>query len=781
MQALLFIISRNFKKKKGELLTQFIMIFIASVMIYLSMTILLGGGQVWDEAFEDYNGCDIWYYIDQENSKAVYDIISSNDEIAEIEEDMIAMGYADFYNRDHKKTENISIELKSFEVDRKYCTLNTDVASMSDTEIIIPYAYSEMYDIGDEFTLTMGKNSYSYTVVDYYADPVFCSEMNVNFKPMIVTGSEYERLVGNIDNCLLEYVEYKCMVTPGSSPSDVAKTITKSIVDRSSSGEFKNLDMYDWDRELMRTASVIGTDIFMVVILVFAVLIIIIAMIVTNYNIKNFIEKDMKNTGILESSGYTKAQLIKAIVVENAGLTFVASLMGTIVGIILMNFVGGIIISLMALPWTVIFNPLSAATAVLVTVLMVGLSCLHCSRAYKKFTVLDALRGGVHSHNFKKNHVQLDKAKTPLTLSLALKEIFVEKRRSISMFLMIMILTISVNTALVMYDNFRDDDVILSLAGQDLGDLYMDKCNPETASKIEALDSVDYINNSFSLELILECGDEICSVNCRCISSPDKLEHDVFIKGRMPETEKEIVITTLVSNELDAEIGDIIYVESNGKTVDYIVVGIDQKIANMGLYATTTFEGGERIFGKSDTFGTDIYLKDGVTLEQGIEDIRAVAPGSAIMNSQDLIESIVGSVSGACVAISLLAVVVTILIVAFVEVLLIRSKMIKQRVNYGVNNALGFTAGQLILQNMMSNLPMVIAGLLIGTLVSFPTAKGLLTAVFSIFGIYKLEINPNILFMLLVMIGIALVAVVTSLICSLPLKKLRPVNLLTEE
>ena len=53
------------------------------------------------------------------------------------------------------------------------------------------------------------------------------------------------------------------------------------------------------------------------------------------------------------------------------------------------------------------------------------------SRKYIGITVLDALRGGISTHNFKKNHFALEKTSMPLDLALSGKSIFGRPKKSI--------------------------------------------------------------------------------------------------------------------------------------------------------------------------------------------------------------------------------------------------------------------------------------------------------------------------------------------------------------
>ena len=82
------------------------------------------------------------------------------------------------------------------------------------------------------------------------------------------------------------------------------------------------------------------------------------------------------------------------------------------------------------------------------------------------------------------------------------------------------------------------------------------------------------------------------------------------------------------------------------------------------------------------------------------------------------VENTMKSIVSVMKAICVLFVLITLFVVVLVEVLLIKSKLIKERRNFGVQKALGFTTPQLIVQTMLINLPVIGAGALLGAVLS---------------------------------------------------------------
>ena len=62
--------------------------------------------------------------------------------------------------------------------------------------------------------------------------------------------------------------------------------------------------------ELMKTGSMILPLIFVAMTFLFAIIMLAIAIVIINFSVKNFIMTNMKNTAIMEASGYTVKELV---------------------------------------------------------------------------------------------------------------------------------------------------------------------------------------------------------------------------------------------------------------------------------------------------------------------------------------------------------------------------------------------------------------------------------------------------------------------------------------
>ena len=186
----------------------------------------------------------------------------------------------------------------------------------------------------------------------------------------------------------------------------------------------------------------------------------------------------------------------------------------------------------------------------------------------------------------------------------------------------------------------------------------------------------------------------------------------MLVQGHFPEYDNEIVISTMVSKRLGAKIGDVIYIQGKREKVSYIVTGIDQKINKMGLIVLMTLEGGKKL---DDTIEpAQIYIYANEDYNSISKQIAEKYPDLKLRDNAKLAESSVSAVVLGTQSLCIIFAVMTAIAIILVVFLLVKARIIRERKNYGVNRALGFTTKQLIFQIIMSILPIIFTGALAG-------------------------------------------------------------------
>ena len=113
--------------------------------------------------------------------------------------------------------------------------------------------------------------------------------------------------------------------------------------------------------------------------------------------------------------------------------------------------------------------------------------------------------------------------------------------------------------------------------------------------------------------------------------------------------------------------------------------------------------------------------------------------------------------------------------------MLLKSLIHKRRYEYGILKALGFTSKQLIIQNIISFMPLIILGSIFGALLGYFSMNTFFTLGMQSFGIMKCDLNMPIDLICLGAIFILITSLLAIFLMSRRIKKVEPYKLLIEE
>lgn len=782
---LLFIAKNNLKKRKDDVIVLFCLIALATLLLYVSVSVLTGTGKVLDTAFETAHTADFLFLSNLKKEEEIEKIFLKQEEVKEYEtSDCIYAQDAQYRKDQTREKKDFSFWVNTIEEERNISKLTgINKEEMSYDSVIISYylMISEKYEVGDSFFLTLGGQEYEFKVAGYSEDPLTTTPLTVALYNVYITEAYMEDILA--ENPLLKDSmghQYRIRLQDGESSNDfeenVMTILIKEIPELASS---INVGV-NW--EVMKAGVSVMSNISMAIIFTFSILLIAISLIIVRFSIRNFMELNLKNIGILQASGYTVSQLQLVSVVEMGCIALCGIVVGIISGILGGYVIGNVQGMLLGIAWN---QGTNVGTALMIAgisfVTMTGGAAL-TSVAYRRMSVLDALRGGIYTHNFKKNYFSFERSCLPRSIVLAGKNIMGEKRKNLSIFCIIVLLTFATGVGVTLYRNFAmDTNYLEKLVGLEAGDISLTGENLEQiGEEIENWEEIEQVLYGDTCSIQMSKGANEKTINCDIWENPALIRNEMLVRGRLPKYENEIVLTVRSAAEMNADIGDVIYVQTRGKKKDYIVTGIDQKINQMGLNSLMTMEGAKRLNGVSQIRSIYLYKKPGVTYEDIQSKLEKEYPRIEVQNTEKMGEELLSVVVAGIVAICVVFIVVTIFVVAMVEVLLVRSKIIKERKNYGINKALGYTTGQLIEEAMMMNMPVITLGAVIGAGLSVFLINPMMILCLSSFGIEKCDMTIAPIWLVFVVIGIVLVAVGISFLSALGIRKIEPVKMLEE-
>lgn len=792
---ILLIAKDNIKKKKGNAFILFLLVSLAVLLLYVGISVLSNMGKVIDSRNAAVNGADYFLLTPSKYPDQIEDILNSSKDVKYLEkEQAVCASGVKFYNEKDTsgKTEQFDFIFLNKDAERKLSLIDLidKEKEWKDNSIILPYYMKSGmgYKAGDTLNIVYKDKTIKFEIYGFTEDIMFSTPTNISAEKCYISTENYENKMKELGT---KATIFRADLKDGFSTEKFEEDMEQLLSDKISDYQYMNSLSLNYDT--MKYGTGVTANIFMGVLTAFAVLLIMIALIIVHFNVNNSIDSNIKNIGMLEASGYTSWQLRASDIIG----FLIISLCGAFAGLIGANAaakaVGGMLSSSIGLRWQMGFDVKSGLISTALVIVSVILAVMMISHKYKKIAPLNALRNGIHGHNFKRNHIKLDETKLPLNFSIGLKNILYNKKKNIAVFLIMVLLSFSANEAVCIYQNFAlRQDKLIEITGFEVPDLLVTVTNNEKQNsantlddikqKVKSLTNVDQILEYTAYDVVCRNGEKEETVNCDVYDKTDHLVVDNVIKGRRPKYDNEIMLTSLMAEKLNVTLGDVVYLEMNDKVKDYLVTGISQGINHLGKKAMIIKEGLMRLNADIMLNSLYLYVKDGSNVKPVMNEIKTVLSdkNAEVMNYQEYVSSTMNSIVTVMKALCLVMLITVILVLAMVLVLLIQSQLVRDKKILGIYKALGYTTGQLIMQTIMSYIPIVFAGTFTGCIVAWFGINPSFILCLTVFGIKKCNMNISPAYMFGILVLISLWAVFIAVICSAKIRKIVPCEMIQE-
>ena len=788
-----FLAKNNIRKQKGDMITFFILTLFASALIFISLSFLVGTGKVVDTNMKQINAADILVLIsaDERAEGKLAEIIKGNNDFTGFESTKYLDTYAKYRHKGEKVWTEYSFNIASYEDERKIQMMSSPAAKHHGNQVVIPVSLSPTYHIGDVLELKIGDNEYRLKVAGYNEDNIYCSPMNMGTYLIFVSEKMYNTL--EFENptkafsCKLVKTNLsKSASSSGKSGNDYCDDLFNEFNDWyigycRQHPDYGLTSMNFLPADLMKTASLILPLIFIAIVLVFAVITFVIAMVIIHFSVKNFIMLNMKNTGIMEASGYTVRELVAVLLVQLLLVASLGCISGIAAGALVLNPAGSIILSTLGLSWNQGIDMKMAAFVFAGICAVVSAVTLVLGREYSKTSVLSALHGGNSVTKRRKNLFSFEHTALPISATLACKDTFGKFSSKLGTIFIMSILSISTIVGFGMVDSYaRDDAGLLALAGMFDCDAVLD--GSETMMKsVEGMSTVQSVYGDIWYAFNYSIGKRVASISTRAFTDTSNIRGGSILEGGWPQKENEIMLASAAADTLNAKLGDHVTIKNSGKEESYRVCGICQTMNNMGMMAYMTISGYERVAPPVSEYSIWVNLKSGKSFADFKTEFEDMYPDVEVTDYREAAKGTTGVVSAGMKAVAVFIASLTVLIVAFVESLIVRAQITKEWRNLGVSKALGFTSSDLIRQVMMSNLPAIVIGVVVGLIASPASGASLMKSAFAIFGFRKAVFTvlpASYVMTAAIIIGIAMA---TAAFLGRRIKTLEPVKMITEE
>lgn len=776
-----FLLARsNLRAAKGQTASIAVLILLAALMLNLWLMLSMDYKQNFDRCHDWLNAEHVTLAVDSHSSSMrsfLSKTLKKDSRTSEFSLDSsMHMAGTFLYNKGEINSDFVFLE--------KEAALSLPVGrpeiledSLLQSGVYVPVLYkSDDIAIGKTIEISIGGREVSYRICGFF-NSVMAGSHNCSISEFLLTKDKYRELEasGYAPKSILCSVRLKDKTESADYEAELKNAL---------SSQYPGLQTASNSYALVSQSRYISQMICSGIMSAMAFFILLIALVVIASNIAHYIQENMKKLGTLKAIGYTSHQLIASLFIQFLGISLIAALAGTGISYCLFPFINNMMTAQTGIPYEVGFLPLPFCLTFVILSGAIAFAVWLSSRRITKIEPITALRQGLHTHNFKRNRISLEKTGAPLCLALALKTTLSSAKHNITVCITMLVLSLIVVFSGLMTENMlRDMTPFLNLIVGETADSCI-SVNEEIESdflhEMKADPRVQKIYLYTNLKVRHKGGLELMATVCDDFSEVNN--PDVVFEGRFPKFDNEIALAAKYAREQNLKIGNEITLTAEGKEASYIISGFTQLSNHLGKDCILTRAGYERL-GNLQNASYYLNLTEGTDIDDFNEDIKAQS-ANQITTTINIDAAITGS---GAVYLSLMKIIViaililSAIIIVFVLYLLVRTMLGSKKRDYGILKALGFTTRQLILQTALSFMPAVILSTIIGiTVCSFIINP--LTALFlGSIGIVKSTFVVPVGFITAAGAGLILFAFAAACLLSLKIRRISPKALLTGE
>ena len=773
----------NIRKAKGQTAAIIVLVLLSSLMMNLWLMLSMDYRKNFDRCHDRLNDghVNIAAYVVGDDFK---DFIS---ETLEERTDITDYTVGDAF------CEPMSFEYNGGEISQlgvlleKEDALSRNVGSFEITEdsgyksgIYLPMLYGtgNNYSVGDTVKITLLGEDFEFTVCGFFNSAMNGSH-NCGMTALLLTEDKFEEF--SKETAALRSVYVSARVTDIEKCEEIGTELKDEIAK-----EFPDVVVTSNDYKLVTTSRYISQMICAGILSAMAFLVLLIGVVVIASNIANYIQENMQNLGALKAVGYTSGQLVSALLAQFAGVSAAAAVIGTMLSYCVFPAVNEMMIAQTGIPYAVRFQPVPVLFSVIFIMGIVSAAVYFSAKKIKKIEPITAMRQGISTHNFKKNHLPLEKTSLPINAALAMKTTLSGLKQNITVCVtMLVISLVLVFSATSFRNTIVDIQPMVEMIAGEFADFAINvnlNREDELVSVLENDSRVEkfylFTNNNMEvqhvdgLSLFVSVAGDCSKLNNQSMS----------VEGRYPRYGNEISIAAKYAKDNDIKIGDEIALKVGNSEEKYIVSGYTQNSNNLGKDCIMTREGYEKLSSLHDVtyyinFAEDIDIDD---FSAELSD-RFGSDVNAAQNIQAILESTGGVYVMLMTFLVIAIVIISCIVIIFVMYLLVRTMLNNKKRDYGILKALGYTTTQLVVQTAMSFMPSVIISSAVGIAVSMRLINPLMAVFLSGIGVVKGTFIIPV--ELCIVSGIVLVIFAFGAAClmSLRVKKIAPRELLIGE
>lgn len=765
----------NLKKEKTSFISFGVIILITALILNCAAVLLCQVDRAYDTKFEKLSTAMLTAIVPEvPNSSEFEKAIDEIEKVEKIESYTAIMTEAtvkDFNGAD------FSMNTVFYNIDDKRTLNNYELVSESknnvDNPIYIPLYVSNFggFALNDEIVYTIDGKFHSFTVAGVIEEMQY-GNYGSGLLCAYLPKEEFAELADSYSDKAV--VEYSMSVKSDASLDEVKDDVSKAI-------ENKGVMVLSiLDSESVKSTRTMVTDLLVLILTAFALIILAVSVSLSNFKVKNAIESEITNMSVLKALGYTSAQIVASITLPYAIVSLLFTILGIVLSYTLLPVLFLVLTVQSGFSFAVSFDLLSFVCVACILCGVVSFFTYISAGKIKKTQPIDGLRGNASSKHTKKNCFPLEENRGNIKFLLVLKQMIASTKQNIMLFLVSFVLTVFIAfSGTLFYNVVVEPDNFMSALSDEVADVIIypksDSMN-ELESKLgkdnRVQNSLKYISAIVKIE-----EKTVTAFACEDFS---KVRNDVCYMGENPKDADEIALGSAF--EENFKIGDTVSVTVDGITKSFQVTGFVQSVNLQGELCELSIEGYNSHFNQNQTPYLYVYLENAENAEKITKEYKSdySALVADTVNSYKLQTEAQDMYMGITLVIVVSICAVTILVVLFILYIVIKSLLVKRRQELGVYKAMGYTSLQLILQTTGSFMPVSMVAIVLSSFLAIYYMPAIYQFIFETLGVMKNNIEISFGFLMLFAVAQILVNILISIILCMPIRKISAYVLIKE-
>ncbi len=763
------LISHNLKKSKGQYASFGIIICITALILNIALVLSNQMSGAYDRRFEELDTAEINVMIPKMlNSDELAEEIAalSGVEKTEQHEGIFASATVrEFHDSD------FDMNTVFYNLDEAR-TLNRLEFTLGDKNAVYVPAYLTTqlggFEVGGDITYAIDGEDYTWKIGGEVSEMQY-GNYGTGFIGAYLPKELYRDFAKNTSGTT-EIAEYSLKTSESADLAAIKRDISALLSDKGIPA------LAVLDCESGKQARTMVCNLLIAIFLALAAIILAVSIFLSNFKVRNTIDEEMTEMGVLKALGYTSAMIITGAVIPYTLIGGISSALGA--GL-LSYLVLPLAADILGVQSGFSFAPTFDISALLLTIIIptaaIALFSYIAARKIRKLEPINAIRG-ITGTSSGKNRFPLEAAKAPAKLTLILKQIASSAGQNILLFAVsfgIMVLMSFAGT-LVYNVNIKPDNFMNTLQEETPSVIF-------TAENTEELREV--LEKDSRVSLALEYGTTPVSYTdgsltafvCEDFSS---VTNDISYDGKNPADADEIAVGSALAERY--EIGDVIEIKSGDRSAEFTITGYVQSVNNGGEVCELTTDGFARI-SEAAPSSLNVYLNEKNAEEFITEYEREHGELiSSSVNYEKLSESGRQMYAGIVSAVTIVMLIISVLVVLLVMYVIINSLLTRRKQELGIYKAIGWSSGQLISQSAASFLPSIAAASVLSAVLGLLYLPAMNSAIFGLLGAYKNHFEIPLWFLLIFAAIFIAVCFVISVMLARPIKKITAYSLLKE-